>query len=185
MADLILRRCRLHDRQGTVDIRVDKGHISAIEPAIAGTAGQEIDSQEGLVTPPFVESHIHLDSVLAAGQPRFNASGTLFEGIQIWGERKQSLSHEDVQARALEALKLMAGHGVLYVRTHVDVTEPRLIALDALLDLREKVRDWTTVQIVAFPQDGIYSRPENEGRHARTACDPCSAYSIWPNSMTG
>jgi cytosine deaminase len=117
----------------------------------------------GLVVPPFVESHIHLDSVLAAGQPRFNASGTLFEGIQIWGERKQSLTREDVQARAMEALKLMAANGVLYVRTHVDVTEPRLTALDALLELREQVREWTTLQVVAFPQDGIYSRQENEG----------------------
>jgi cytosine deaminase len=99
---------------------------------------------------------------LAAGQPRFNASGTLFEGIQIWAERKVSLTREDVQRRALEALRLMATHGVLYVRTHVDVTEPRLIALDALLELREQVRDWMTLQIVAFPQDGIYSRPENE-----------------------
>ncbi|MFN8531317.1 MAG: cytosine deaminase [Anaerolineae bacterium] len=116
-----------------------------------------------MVTPPFIEPHIHLGSVLAAGQPRFNGSGTLFEGIQIWGERKGSLTKEDVQARALQALKLMAGHGVLYVRTHVDVTEPRLIALDALLELREQVKDWVTLQIVGFPQDGIYSRPENEG----------------------
>ena len=84
--------------------------------------------------------------MLAAGQPRFNESGTLFEGIQIWGERKTSLTREDVQQRALAALKLMAQQGVLYVRTHVDVTEPRLIALDALLELREQVRDWMTVQ---------------------------------------
>lgn len=162
MYDLLLRHCRLHGQAATVDIAVQDGKIAAIQPAITTAAAREIDCQGKLVTPPFVESHIHLDSVLAAGQPRFNASGTLFEGIQIWGERKQSLSREDVQARALQALKLMASHGVLYVRTHVDVTEPRLIALDALLELREQVRDWTTVQIVAFPQDGIYSRKENE-----------------------
>jgi cytosine/creatinine deaminase len=162
MYDLVLRYCRLGGQDMTVDIAAQDGKIVAIQPTIAEAAAHEIDCQGKLVTPPFVESHIHLDSVLAAGQPRFNASGTLFEGIQIWGERKPSLSREDVQARALEALKLMASHGVLYVRTHVDVTEPRLIALDALLELREKVRDWTTVQIVAFPQDGIYSRKENE-----------------------
>jgi len=160
MTDIILRHCRLPE---SVDIAIENGRISQIAPKIDATAAQEIDCTGKLVTPPFVESHIHLDSVLAAGQPRFNQSGTLFEGIQIWGERKQTLTAEDVKQRARQALELMATHGVLYVRTHVDVTEPRLTALDALLELREEVRDWTTLQIVAFPQDGIYSRPENDG----------------------
>ena len=163
MSRLLLRNCRLQNSESLVDIAVDAGKISQIAPHLDFAADEVIDCAGKLVTPPFVESHIHLDSVLAAGQPRFNASGTLFEGIQIWGERKTSLTREDVQTRALEALKLMAQHGVLYVRTHVDVTEPRLIALDALLELREQVRDWMTVQIVAFPQDGIYSRKENDG----------------------
>ncbi len=162
MYDLILRNCRIYPETDLVDIAIESGKIAAIQPALMDTAGREIDCGGQLVTPPFVESHIHLDSVLAAGQPHFNISGTLFEGIQIWGERKQSLTREDVQKRALEALKLMAANGVLYVRTHVDVTEPKLIALDALLELRDQVKDWTTVQVVAFPQDGIYSRPEND-----------------------
>jgi len=163
MYSLILRNARLEGQKRSVDIAVEGRSIAQIREAITEVAPQEIDCQEQLVTSPLVESHIHLDSVLTAGQPRFNSSGTLFEGIQLWGERKPSLTREDVQNRALEALKLMASHGVLYVRTHVDVTEPRLIALDALLELREQVRDWTTLQIVAFPQDGIYSRPENDG----------------------
>ncbi|KXK24834.1 MAG: cytosine deaminase [Chloroflexi bacterium OLB15] len=166
MSDLTLRRCRLQDQADLVDVAIRNGVIDQISPASAQAAAisdAEIDCAGKLVTPPFVESHIHLDSVLAAGQPRFNQSGTLFEGIQIWGERKGSLTREDVKQRARAALELMATHGVLYVRTHVDVTEPRLVALDALLELREEVRDWTTVQIVAFPQDGIYSRPENDG----------------------
>jgi cytosine/creatinine deaminase len=162
MADLILRHCRFPHASHPVDIAILDGRIARIDAEITETTQQEIECDGLLVTPPFVESHIHLDSVLTAGQPRFNASGTLFEGIQLWGERKLSLTREDVQSRALEALKMMAAQGVLYVRTHVDVTEPRLIALDALLELREQVRDWTTVQIVAFPQDGIYSRPENK-----------------------
>ncbi len=161
MSQLLLRNCRL-DGQLT-DIAIEDGTILRIAPGLDLPAAEIMDCGGKLVTPPFVESHIHLDSVLAAGQPRFNASGTLFEGIQIWGERKTSLTREDVQARALAALKLMAQHGVLHVRTHVDVTEPRLIALDALLELREQVRGWTDVQIVAFPQDGIYSRKENAG----------------------
>src|SRR5215207_7583424 len=125
MADLILRHCRLHHASRPVDIAIENGRIASMEPEIEKRGLQEIDCTGLLVTPPFVESHIHLDSVLTAGQPRFNASGTLFEGIQIWGERKTSLTREDVQHRALEALKLMAQQGVLYVRTHVDVTEPR------------------------------------------------------------
>ena len=166
MFDLILRRGRIHGTPSMVDIGIRDGVIDQIVPASEGLsvdAARVIDCDGRMVTPPFVESHIHLDSVLTAGQPRFNQSGTLFEGIQIWGERKTSLTREDVLTRAREALKLMAGQGCLYVRTHVDVTEPRLIALDALLELREQVKDWTTVQIVAFPQDGIYSRKENEG----------------------
>jgi cytosine deaminase len=161
MPDLILRHCNLHRQATPVDIAITQGKIEAIGEALAVTATQELDCTDMLVTAPFIEPHIHLDSVLAAGQPRFNASGTLFEGIQIWGERKHSLTYEDVQKRALAALKLMAGHGVLYVRTHVDVTEPSLVALDALLDLSRQVKDWMTLQVVAFPQDGIFSRKEN------------------------
>jgi cytosine deaminase len=163
MNRLLLRNCRLHVEEPLVDIAIADGRFMQIAPTLELAHAEVIDCGGRLVTPPFVESHIHLDSVLAAGQPRFNASGTLFEGIQIWGERKTSLTREDVQTRALEALKLMAQHGCLYVRTHVDVTEPRLIALDALLELREQVKSWTTLQICAFPQDGIYSRSENDG----------------------
>jgi cytosine/creatinine deaminase len=113
------------------------------------------------VSPPFVESHIHLDSVLTAGVPRWNQSGTLFEGIAIWGDRKRELTLEDVKRRALQMLKQQAMLGVLYVRTHADVSESNLVALQALLEVREEVRDWMTVQVVAFPQDGIYGSPGN------------------------
>jgi len=167
MNDLILRNCRPHRAAQSVDILVRDGRIAQIAPSPAVFADSNIDMtldcEDNLVTPPFVESHIHLDSVLTAGQPRFNASGTLFEGIQLWGERKQSLTREDVQSRAREALRMMAAQGVLYVRTHVDTTEPTLTALDALLELADRVKDWITVQVVAFPQDGIFSRPENAG----------------------
>ncbi len=162
MFDLILRRARVQGSPSAVDIGIRGGIIAQVAVRLDDTAAREIDCAGKLVTPPFVESHIHLDSVLTAGQPRFNQSGTLFEGIQIWGERKTSLTRDDVLARARAALRLMAGQGCLYVRTHVDVTEPRLIALDALLELREQVKDWTTLQICAFPQDGIYSRKEND-----------------------
>jgi len=164
--DLVLRRGKLitfdtEDSQ-LVDIGIKNGQITAISPNLKESARQEIDLASKLVSPPFVESHIHLDSVLTAGEPRWNQSGTLFEGIQIWGDRKQQLSIEDVKNRALTMLKEQAAHGILFVRTHADVSEPQLIALQALLELRDEVKDWITLQVVAFPQDGIYSDSQNE-----------------------
>jgi cytosine/creatinine deaminase len=164
--DLLLRRTQilnLGTKEGElVDIAIKDGKIAEISQSISISANIEIDVQGKLVSAPFVESHIHLDSALTAGQPRWNESGTLFEGIQIWGERKQNLSLEDVKNRALATLKQQAEYGILFVRSHADVSEPQLIALQALLEVREEVKDWMKVQVVAFPQDGIYSKPENE-----------------------
>jgi len=159
--DLVVRRAQLRDRPAPVDLGLREGRIAAIAPHLPETGQQELDAAGQLVSPPFVESHIHLDSALTAGDPRWNESGTLFEGIQIWGERKQRLTLEDVQARAIAALKLQAQQGILYVRSHADVSEPNLIALQGLLAVREAVRDWLTLQVVAFPQDGIYSKARN------------------------
>ncbi|WP_008308004.1 cytosine deaminase [Leptolyngbya sp. PCC 6406] len=164
---LVLRRGRLLGSPATgelVDIAMDGGYITAIGPRLAVTGAQEIDVQGQLVSPPFVESHIHLDSALTAGQPRWNESGTLFEGIAIWSDRKQSLTLADVQERAIAALKMQARQGVLFVRSHADVSEPNFTPLKALLAVREAVKDWITVQVVAFPQDGIYSSPGNAER---------------------
>lgn len=161
---IVLRECRLlgaGDR-ATVDIAIDDGTIVAVSPRISGLGEQEINIQGNLVSPPFVESHIHLDSALTSGEPRWNHSGTLFEGIEIWGERKQSLTLEDVKKRAIETLKLQASQGILFVRSHADVSEPTLTALRGLLEVREEVKDWMTLQVVAFPQDGIYGSPGNE-----------------------
>ncbi len=163
--DLILRRGRLvsfNTQSEPVDTGIKDGRITAISPNLTESARQEIDLSEKLISPPFVESHIHLDSVLTAGEPRWNQSGTLFEGIQIWGDRKREITIEDVKNRALTMLKQQAAQGILFVRTHADVSEPQLIALQALLELRDEVKDWMTVQVVAFPQDGIYSDSQNE-----------------------
>jgi cytosine deaminase len=164
---LILRQCLLPGSTGPVDIGLAQGRIAAIATDLPGwdDPGVQVLAVGGkLVSPPFVESHIHLDSVLTAGQPRWNQSGTLFEGIDIWRDRKASLTAADVQARALSALRLQAEQGVLFVRTHADVSEANLVALRALLDLREAVQDWITVQVVAFPQDGVYGSPGNAER---------------------
>ena len=160
--DLVLRRCRLRGQTDLVDIGLRDGRIEVIVPQIDSLGQQEIDVRGKLVSPPFVESHIHLDSALTAGQPRWNQSGTLFEGIEIWRDRKQHLTLEDVKERAVKTLKRQAQQGVLFVRTHADVSEANLIALKALLEVRDSVKDWTTVQVVAFPQDGLYGQPQNE-----------------------
>ncbi|WP_413166063.1 cytosine deaminase [Capilliphycus salinus ALCB114379] len=163
--DLILRKgCLLRSPTQTeiVDVAIAAGKIAVIEPSISASAQQEINLQGKLISPPFVESHIHLDSALTAGEPRWNQSGTLFEGIKIWEERKQKLTQEDVKERAILTLQQQAQQGILFVRTHVDVSDSNLTALQALLAVREEVKDWMTLQIVAFPQDGIYSRPEQE-----------------------
>lgn len=162
---LLLRRGRLvHDPKTVVDIAVREGAIAAIGPDLSFEADEVLDLEEQLVSPPFVESHIHLDSALTAGQPRWNQSGTLFEGIEIWRERKSSLTVEDVKERAIATLKLQAQQGGLFVRSHADVSEPNQIPLKALLEVREAVKDWMTLQVVAFPQDGVYSSSGNAER---------------------
>ncbi len=125
---LILRQGRLINGQ-LVDILIENSRIAAIENHLPQQVNQEIQLNGNLISPPFVESHIHLDSALTAGEPRFNQSGTLFEGIEIWGERKQHLTLADVKKRAIAALKQQAAQGVLFVRSHADVSEPSLTAL--------------------------------------------------------
>jgi cytosine/creatinine deaminase len=154
---LILRGARLGDK--VLDVGTEDGRVARIAPRIDERAELEIAAEGRLVSPPFVESHVHLDTTLTAGDPRWNESGTLFEGIQIWSERKKSLTHEDVVARATELLRWQAAQGVLHVRTHADVTDPEFRGLKALLEVREKVRGWVDVQIVAFPQEGMLSYP--------------------------
>lgn len=160
--EMVLRQCRLWGHKGAVDIAIQGGIIQAIAPQLEILGSQELSVQGKLVSPPFVDSHIHLDSALTVGEPRWNQSGTLFEGIDIWRERKQSITLEDVKQRAMATLKLLAQQGTLFVRSHADVSEPSLTALRALLEVREAVKDWITVQVVAFPQDGIYGGPGND-----------------------
>jgi cytosine deaminase len=155
--DLILRGARLGD--AVVDVTVAAGRVERISPRLEERGGREIDAGECLLSSPFIESHVHLDTTLTAGDPRWNESGTLFEGIRIWSERKKTVTRDDVISRATELLRWQAAQGVLHVRTHVDVTDPDLTGLKAMLEVRESVRGWTDVQIVAFPQEGILSYP--------------------------
>lgn len=157
-ADLLIRNARLADG-GVVDLAVENGIFSRIGVGPEVDGSREIDAGGRLVTPPLVDSHVHLDAALTAGEPRYNQSGTLLEGIQVWGERKRSLTREDVKCRALEAIKWEVSQGTLWIRSHVDVTDPSLTALHALVELREEVRDLVDLQLVAFPQDGVFGTP--------------------------
>ncbi|GLZ03603.1 cytosine deaminase [Actinomadura sp. NBRC 104412] len=153
----LLRNARFLDRDGVHDIELDGTRIARIVPAGEGEGETLVDARGGLVTAPFVEPHVHLDTTLTAGEPRWNASGSLWEGIAVWSERKQTLTRDDVIARATEVLRWYAANGVLHVRSHVDVTDPSLTALDAMLEVRERVADVINLQLVAFPQEGIVS----------------------------
>jgi len=150
---------RLRGRSGLYRIELDGARIAAIsaQQAPAEASEGDIDAASNLVVPPFIEPHIHLDATLTAGEPAWNMSGTLFEGIERWGERKALVTHEDTKARAKKTIDMLVDHGIQYVRTHVDVTDPTLSALKSMLEVREETRHLIDLQIVAFPQEGIES----------------------------
>ncbi|WP_077306438.1 cytosine deaminase [Terribacillus halophilus] len=160
---MIIRNAKLRNREGLWQILIHEGKIEKIAPTIDVTADQDImDVQGNFVLPPFIEPHIHLDTTLTAGEPHWNESGTLFEGIQRWSERKESLTLEDVKTRSKKALKWQIAQGIQHVRTHVDVTDPDLTALKALLEVKEEMAPFVDLQLVAFPQEGILSYPNGE-----------------------
>jgi cytosine deaminase len=160
--DLIVRNARLPDGRTGLDIGVKAGRIAAVERGLpAGTAGSalEIDAGDCLVSPPFVDAHFHLDTALSLGKPRFNRSGTLLEGIQIWGEGKPDLTAEVITQRALAYCDWAVARGLLAIRSHVDIGDPRLLAVDALLAVKRQIAPYIDLQLVAFPQDGYLRHP--------------------------
>jgi cytosine deaminase len=153
MLDLLLRGARLPGADGLVEVGIRDGLIAAAE----ADAKDVIDLEGSLLTPALVEPHIHLDAVLTVGEPRPNMTGSLFEGIAIWGERVKSLTVDDVKRRAGTVLRWQLANGVQHVRSHVDVCDPELRAVRALVELRREVGDQMHIQLVAFPQQGIFS----------------------------
>lgn len=142
------------------DIRVENGKFTEIGENLSVHQGEETEDFNGkLVLPPLIESHVHLDTCLTAGDPVWNMSGTLFEGIQCWSLRKEKLTKADVKERVNRVVRMQAAHGIQHIRTHIDVTDPRLIAMEAILELKEELREFVDIQTVAFPQEGIESYP--------------------------
>ena len=155
MAELLIRNATLPDGRTGVDVLVAGGRIVNVSPRIDATALVLVDAQGYLLTPPFVDAHFHMDATLSYGLPRVNRSGTLLEGIALWGELKPLLTQDTLVERALTYCDWAVAKGLLAIRTHVDVCDPRLQAVEALLHVREKVKPYLDLQLVAFPQDGL------------------------------
>lgn len=166
MADFtILNATTLDDRR--VDIRIRDGAISEVTEGgtfsdVSADEKRVFDADGRLVTPSLTEPHIHLDYALAAGEPRWNDAGTLAEGIDIWGEYKRDLTKKDVKQRAKRTIKWLVANGVTRVRTHADATEDSLSTVEALVELRQELQDFIDIEVVAFPQDGVYTADGNE-----------------------
>ena len=160
--DLIFRRANLPDGRTGIDIGIDGDRIVAVEPQLQAKAIEEIDAEGRLLSPPFVDPHFHMDATLSLGLPRMNRSGTLLEGIALWGELKPRLTHEAVAARALAYCDMAVAQGLLAIRSHVDVCDDRLMAVESLLEVKKRVASYLDLQLVAFPQDGLYRSPTAE-----------------------
>jgi cytosine deaminase len=161
MLDLVIRNANLPDGRRSCDIAVQDGRVKELAPSIGARARKEIDATGCLATPPFVDSHFHMDSALSYGRPRVNRSGTLLEGIQLWGELKPQLTVEFIKSRARKLCQWAIGRGTLAIRSHVDVGDPQMLAVNALLDMREEFKPYLDLQLVAFPQDGYLRLPAN------------------------
>ena len=156
MLDLILRQARLPNVQGQLDIGIAGDRVAVIAPQISAEAHAEVDAAGRLVSPPFTDPHFHMDATLSLGSPRLNVSGTLLEGIALWGELKPLLTPEAVIERALRYCDLAVSQGLLSIRSHVDVCDDNLTAVEALVEVRKIVAPYIDLQLVAFPQDGLY-----------------------------
>ena len=161
---MLIRNATLPDGRTSIDLLVQQGRIAAIGPQLfagqpAPAGALEIDAQGWLLSPPFVDAHFHLDATLSYGLPRINASGTLLEGIALWGELKPLLTHDALVERALHYCDWAVAHGLLAIRSHVDVCDERLLAVRALLQVKRQVAPYLDLQLVAFPQDGLLRAP--------------------------
>jgi cytosine deaminase len=154
--DLLVRNATLPDGRTGIDLLAQGGRISAVGPQLTAPEGTPVlDAQGLLLSPPFVDAHFHMDATLSHGLPRVNASGTLLEGIALWGELKPLLTQEALVERALQYCDWAVAKGLLAVRSHVDVCDDRLLAVEALLHVKDKVKPYLDLQLVAFPQDGV------------------------------
>ena len=162
ISSMLFKNALIENSAEARDIRVENGVIREIGHLEENQAEQVVDLQNKLVLPPFIESHVHLDTCLTAGDPVWNMSGTLFEGIECWSKRKEKLSEKDITERVNKVVRMYAANGIQYIRTHIDVTDPSLMAMKTMIKLREELKNVMEIQIVAFPQEGILSYPDGK-----------------------
>jgi len=159
MLDLLVTNATLPDGRSAMSVAVQDGRITEVAPGLHSPAHETLDAQGQLLTPPFVDAHFHMDATLSYGMPRVNQSGTLLEGIALWGELKPRLTHEAVIERALSYCDWAVARGLLAIRSHVDTSDPRMLAVEALLEVKRRVAPYLDLQLVAFPQDGVLRSP--------------------------
>jgi cytosine deaminase len=165
MLDLLIHNATLPDGRTNMSVAVRDGTIVDVAQGLHAPAGHTIDAQGHLLSPPFVDAHFHMDATLSYGLPRVNKSGTLLEGIALWGELKPLLTQEALVERALTYCDWAVAKGLLAIRTHVDVCDPRLLAVEALLEVKKRVAPYLDLQLVAFPQDGVLRGPHGPQQH--------------------
>jgi cytosine/creatinine deaminase len=155
MLDLLITNATLPDGRTGMSVAVEGGSIRDVAPGLVAPARETVDAAGHLLSPPFCDPHFHMDSVLTYGRPRVNESGTLLEGIALWGELKPQLQADDIVERALAYCDWAVARGLLAIRSHVDTSDPSLLAVHALLDVKRRVAPYLDLQLVAFPQDGV------------------------------
>ena len=160
MLDLLVKNATLPDGRANMSLAIQGGKIIEVTPALNASAHEVLDAQGLLVTAPFVDAHFHMDATLSYGLPRINQSGTLLEGIALWGELKPLLTQDALVERALTYCDWAVAKGLLAIRSHVDICDPRLLAVEALLEVKRRVAPYLDLQLVAFPQDGVLRDPQ-------------------------
>ncbi len=159
MLDLLVRNATLPDGRSGISIAVQAGRIVEVSPGLDAPAHDTFDAQGLLIAPHFIDAHFHMDATLSYGLPRVNQSGTLLEGIALWGELKPQLTADALIERALAYCDWAVAKGLLAIRSHVDTSDPSLLAVDALLEVKRRVAPYIDLQLVAFPQDGVLRSP--------------------------
>ena len=168
MLDLLIHNATLPDGRTHMSVAVQDGRITEVSPGLLAPAHETLDAQGQLLSPPCIDAHFHMDATLSYGLPRVNASGTLLEGIAVWGELKPLLTQEALVERAMAYCDWAVAKGLLAIRTHVDVCDPRLLAVDALLEVKRRVAPYIDMQLVAFPQDGVLRGKTGPQEHMDT-----------------
>ncbi|AVT12665.1 MULTISPECIES: amidohydrolase family protein [Paracidovorax] len=159
MLDLLIHDATLPDGRTSMSVAVQDGRIAEVTEGLRAPAHETVDAAGMLLSPPFVDAHFHLDAALSYGLPRVNASGTLLEGIALWGELKPLLTQEAIVERALAYCDWAVARGLLAIRSHVDTSDPSLLPVEALLEVKRRVAPYLDLQLVAFPQDGVLRTP--------------------------